>query len=217
MEKEDGTKRLEVVEAIVTAVIPEFELVHAACLNGDTFSIGERTTGIEWKSLRLGDKLRLEVEGNSITRVLRATLLAAAPVSPADEGEKHQTEESMEPPRPAVVPTDFPRQQMPGSVSGVQPKLAVRLVDGRFTDRLTEEELYERYDACADLVLSLTAYCRRKLAETPSMNVPTLLRRLRRGVEAKGWDLSVEEMEWIICKVELALDEALLGKASGQH
>jgi len=98
------------------------------------------------------------------------------------------------------VPPDFPRGE-PASVSGFQAKLAGRLIDGRFVEGLTEEELYARFDACADLVDQLTAYCHRKRAELPGSSLSTLLSRVRRGVMAKGWDLSTAELDWIMARV----------------
>lgn len=99
-----------------------------------------------------------------------------------------------------AVPPDFPRGA-PASVSGFQAKLAGRLVEGRFVEGLTQEELYGRFDACADLVEQLTAYCHRKLAELPGSTLPTLMPRVRRGVMAKGWDLSTAELDWIMARV----------------
>lgn len=102
------------------------------------------------------------------------------------------------------IPPDFPGAG-PGAVSGYQPKLVGRLVDGRFVEGLTQEELYERFDACADLVVQLTAYSRRKLVELPDTTVQTLLPRVKKGVLAKGWDLSPAELDWIMKHVEAEL------------
>lgn len=99
------------------------------------------------------------------------------------------------------VPPDFPRQPCAGSVAGFQAKLALRLVDGEFVEGLTDEELYERYDACLDLVAQLTAYCRRKLIELPATTVEALLPRVRKGVENKGWELTPDELTWVMCTV----------------
>jgi hypothetical protein len=99
-----------------------------------------------------------------------------------------------------MVPADFPRDD-PGAVSGFQAKLAVRLVDGEFLEGWTNEELYERFDACADLVEQLTAYCHRKLKELPDATLSSLLPRVRKGVAAKGWDLTGAELDWIMDRV----------------
>ncbi|UDF36501.1 UNVERIFIED_ORG: hypothetical protein LHJ69_05340 [Shinella sp. XGS7] len=45
-----------------------------------------------------------------------------------------------------------------------------------------------------DLVDQLTAYRHRKLAEQPGTILVTLLPKVRRGVDNKGWDLAVEEL-----------------------
>lgn len=99
------------------------------------------------------------------------------------------------------VPPDFPKGDGPGSVSGFQPKLLGRLCDGEFVEGWTAEERYARFDACADLVVQLTAYCRRKLVELPDTTLDTLLPRVKRGVMAKGWDLSDPELDWIMSQV----------------
>ena len=96
------------------------------------------------------------------------------------------------------VPTDFPDGASPGSVSGFQPKIAVRRVDGRFVEGWTASERLARFDTCVDLVVQLTAYCRRKLQEPPNEAVPSLLPRVRGAVELKGWDLSEQELDWIM-------------------
>lgn len=99
------------------------------------------------------------------------------------------------------VPDDFPRDRQPASVSGYQQKLALRKVDGQFVEGWTDEELCARFDACADLVEQLTAYCHRKLAELPGTTLESLLPRVRRGVANKGWGVTDPELDWIMAKV----------------
>jgi len=96
------------------------------------------------------------------------------------------------------VPEDFPRARDLASVSGFQPKLSVRLVDGKFTEGWTDEELYARFDACVDLVDQLVVYCSRKLAELPDKSLASLLPRVRKGVEAKNWGLTEAELDWVM-------------------
>jgi hypothetical protein len=55
---------------------------------------------------------------------------------------------------PMTVLPDFPRQLL-GATSGVQPSVIGRLVGCRFVGGLTDEELYEHYDACVDLVMQV--------------------------------------------------------------
>lgn len=104
-----------------------------------------------------------------------------------------------------TIPDDFPRQGPLGAVSGAQAKLLARKIDGRFISGPTEEELYARFDNCADLVEQLTAYVRRKLTSMPGTTVDDLLPRVRRGVDAKGWDVSGPELDWIFNKVAESL------------
>jgi hypothetical protein len=106
------------------------------------------------------------------------------------------------------IPADFPRHGPLGAVAGAQLKLLARKIDGKFVAGLKEEELYARYDNCADLVKQLTAYTQRKLASMPGTSIDELLHRVRRGVANKGWDVSSAEMDWIFRKVADQLKRA---------
>jgi len=99
------------------------------------------------------------------------------------------------------IPIDFPREKTFGALAGFQPKIGARLIDGKFIGSLTEDELYERYDACEDLVMQLIGYCDRKLRERPAWDLSTLLTKVRGGVAQKGWDLSPAEFAWIMLQV----------------
>lgn len=107
-----------------------------------------------------------------------------------------------------AIPDDFPRQGPLGAVSGVQVKLLARKIDGRFVAGPTHEELYARFDNCADLVDQLVGYVQRKLASMPGTSIDELLPRVRRGVANKGWDVSSAEMDWIFRKVADQLKKA---------
>lgn len=72
--------KTELVEATVSVVLPEFELVKLELGNGDTLSISKRTDGVDWRALKVGQRLLCLVEGEHATRVLRAELiLSTAP------------------------------------------------------------------------------------------------------------------------------------------
>ena len=107
-----------------------------------------------------------------------------------------------------TIPEDFPRDPWPASLSGVQPKVAARLIGGKYVVGLTPEELAVRYDNCSDLVLQLTAYCERKLTADPSLVLDDYLPKVEQSCAGKGWDVSPIELTWIMGKVR----EALLAK-----
>ncbi len=108
------------------------------------------------------------------------------------------------------IPPDFPRLGYGcASISGVQPKLAVRLVNGQFISGLTADELAARYDICVDLVQQLTAYCARKIAGTPNLNIEDLLTKVRTASASKGWDVTKAELDWILFKVKFGLEGPL--------
>lgn len=69
-------KEPESVVAVVTVLIEEFELVHLETPDGFTLSVGENTKGIDWRTLRVGQRLRCAVEGEHWSRVVSAELLA---------------------------------------------------------------------------------------------------------------------------------------------
>ncbi len=102
------------------------------------------------------------------------------------------------------VPSDFPRK-FGGSVSGVQNKLIVRKIDGRFVEGMTEEELWVRYDACQDLATKLAEYAIRKRSRYAELSIREFLRRVRAGVVKKGWDVTPGELDWVMTRVTLAM------------
>lgn len=99
------------------------------------------------------------------------------------------------------VPDDFPREPDLGSVTGVQPKLLVREVDGRYQSGVSGEELWARYDACEDLASQLSAYASRKIASS-GLSPDVALARAEKGVRLKvgtgEWDFSQPEVEWVM-------------------
>jgi hypothetical protein len=65
----------ELVDAVVVALLPEFQLVHLETPGGDTLSVGELTRGVSWRELREGQWLRCTVEGAEAPRVVAAEIL----------------------------------------------------------------------------------------------------------------------------------------------
>jgi hypothetical protein len=56
------------------------------------------------------------------------------------------------------VPPDFPHPEVPGAVSGFQPKLLLTSYDGKFyATGCTPPELYARWDRCEDLACQLAS------------------------------------------------------------
>lgn len=108
----------------------------------------------------------------------------------------------------SLVPPDFPRRGE-GALSGVQPKLAVRLIDGKFVGGETAEELVVRYEACQDLATQLTEHAKRKWVEHAELPLREFLRRLRKGVVNKGWDIDARELDWVMLKVAVAMGGCL--------
>lgn len=95
------------------------------------------------------------------------------------------------------VPDDFPRDVAPASLSGAQPKLAGRLIDGKFVVGQTAEERFERWDLCEDLAQQLVPKARADAAKYPSNSPAVTLQRMRNAMERKQW-VTVVEMDWLI-------------------
>ena len=107
------------------------------------------------------------------------------------------------------IPDDFPREFIRASLAGSQPKIAARLIDGRYVAGLTDEELAERYDSCEDLAQQLAAYCTRKASENSEWTQEFNFGRMRKGVEKKVhagvWDISPTEHAWVMGRVRAIL------------
>lgn len=112
----------------------------------------------------------------------------------------------------AAIPDDFPREFAQGSIGGYQPKVLLRRAGDRLVPGPTDEELFERYDACEDLVQQLASYARRKRAENQSQSLFDILCGIEtdvtRKVSTRQWDISSAEIAWIMKRIcELLAEE----------
>lgn len=64
-----------VVEGVVTALAHEFEVVNVEASNGYTLLIGERTRGVDWRTLEVGQRLRCTLLDLEAPRVLAAEVI----------------------------------------------------------------------------------------------------------------------------------------------
>ena len=102
------------------------------------------------------------------------------------------------------VPDDFPRDTTPASLAGSQPKLAGRLIAGRFVVGLTAPERYQRWDVCEDLARQLVSKTLKDAAKFPENAHDETLRRMRRAIESTGWT-SVVETDWLMERLRVLL------------
>jgi inorganic pyrophosphatase len=102
------------------------------------------------------------------------------------------------------VPDDFPQDVTPASLSGAQPKLAARLIDGKFIVGQTDDERYQRYAVCEDLAQQLVGKAQKDAARYPHLSREVTLKRIRRAIEVKGW-VSVVEAEWLVERLRALL------------
>lgn len=102
------------------------------------------------------------------------------------------------------IPDDFPHDTTPASLSGSQPKLAMRRIAGRFVVGLTAPERYERWDLCEDLARQLVSKTLKDAAKFPENSHDVTLRRMRRAIEGKAWT-SVVETDWLMERLRTLL------------
>jgi hypothetical protein len=90
----------------------------------------------------------------------------------------------------SLLPANFPRALLLGAVSGAQPKLLVRRIDGEY---------------CENLVQQLVAYSRRKETENPDWTHEFNLERTTKALVQKGrtgeWDITVDEQAWMMGRI----------------
>ena len=104
----------------------------------------------------------------------------------------------------AQVPSDFPWDPTPALLSGTQPKLAGRWIDGRFVVGLTAEERYIRWDMCEDLAQQLVPKTLKDAAKYPQNSREVTLRRMKKAIQSKGWMERVET-DWLMSRLRILL------------
>ena len=109
-----------------------------------------------------------------------------------------------------VVPEDFPREMLVGSLAGSSPKLLMRKVGDRYFAGLTPDELYKRYDACEDVAQQLAVYTQRKI-DTEGWGFDEAQHRVEMGVQNKvragTWDFSSTEIAWLMSRTRQIMAE----------
>lgn len=85
------------------------------------------------------------------------------------------------------VPDDSPRDVTPASLSGAHPKLAARLIDGKFIVGQSDAERLERWEIYEDLAQQLVAKAQKDAAKHPLHSREETLQRIKQAVGCKGW------------------------------
>lgn len=106
------------------------------------------------------------------------------------------------------VPHDFPTRPDPTAISGLQAKLPVRFVNGKYFSEFTPDELELRYVVCEDLVNQLVSYFKRKISEQPFRTPEQLLAAIEESVIKKDWDITQAELKWCMNKLRSAVTRA---------
>lgn len=115
------------------------------------------------------------------------------------------------------IPEDFPRDSVIASVSGVHPKVLVRLdsISGVYAEGPIATEVEERYDMCLDLVTQLVDKCMtNRNTKYAALSEVQILERLLASLLGTRWG-SVAEMRWVIRQVALRMDWKIPDSATG--
>lgn len=97
-----------------------------------------------------------------------------------------------------IVPDDFPRRLPSTTLPGAQLKFNARRIEGRFVVGLTKEELTQRWIYCEDLAQQLAERTQRKQAAGLVSDLDAFYRETERRVRGQGWDLSNDEVLWLM-------------------
>lgn len=104
-------------------------------------------------------------------------------------------------------PQDFPRDYA-ASLAGIQPKLAVRVVDGKYVTGYTDEELHARWLFCEDLAVQLKDRTLRKISEGKVSDLERFYTETERRSRVSGWGVSEAELQWILSRMKTLVSSA---------
>jgi hypothetical protein len=103
-----------------------------------------------------------------------------------------------------TIPDDFPHDLAPAALTGAQPKVAARLIDGRYVVGMSADERLAHYLMCQDLVDQLLAYFARKMDHSPQA-VEQLVLNFYHTAARQHWETTVVENRWIEQQLRLKL------------
>lgn len=108
------------------------------------------------------------------------------------------------------APADFPRDDTPGAVSGVQPKLLLTKIGDRFVAGMDEEEIYRRWLLCEDTVQQLVVKTVKRMKEGRIDDLDVYVDKLRWWLESQEWDgwrFTGAETRWIRDRIRQLVHE----------
>lgn len=105
-----------------------------------------------------------------------------------------------------TIPADFPFAITQSSLAGVQPKIALVNVEGKYyAEGCTPEQQLEQYLMCEDLAHQGLEYCNRKIKEGAVADSNTAMLRLYTGLQSKNWCTQMQKI-WIVNRVAVLGD-----------
>jgi len=99
------------------------------------------------------------------------------------------------------VPPSFPATGHQGTLPGAQVKYTAREIDGKFVVGLTNEERFNRYEECLNIVRQLVPLFHEQLQRHPDFDEARHFARLRNGLRAKQWRVTNAEIDWMVDQV----------------
>lgn len=112
------------------------------------------------------------------------------------------------------VPLGFPRRRVHSALGGAQRKFNAEFIDGRYVVPTTvdDEQHADSFQYCEGLAQTLLEYMLRKARENPDWSHQFSYGRTYEGVKEKAaareWDLTREEVEWTMGRLQALLVEA---------
>jgi len=110
------------------------------------------------------------------------------------------------------TPADFPRLTEHGWPSGAATKYVASFDGQRYSTVISEQQLYERYCGCCDLLDDLVLYCKRKMAAQAELDEGTLHQRVVDGLRnSPQVGITQAEMGWVMQELSKVMKWKLQG------
>lgn len=106
------------------------------------------------------------------------------------------------------IPEDFPRGFNAATIPGTQAKFLARKIGEKYIVGPSQEELYDRWDYCEDLAQQLAARTLRKQAAGLISDLDTFYKETEHRVRGQGWDLSEDEVQWMMKRTRLIAERS---------
>lgn len=105
------------------------------------------------------------------------------------------------------TPADFPRLTEHGWPSGAATKYVASFDGQHYSAVVAEQELYERYLGCCDLLDDLVLYCKQKMAAHAELNESALHQRVVDGLRnTPQVGITPAELDWVMHELAMVMN-----------